>query len=185
MSLIDNLGEDSMENPEGELDKLIARIYKTEKYPVSDQFVVSDQLANQFAKEIAENCGVKAKNLNCRDCHYCYTIEITGKNLESDIQTNDLRMYLALSKLGNYAMIYWSVLKTRSFAFRRFDEFEPPDNFSQEAANCIEGIAATFGITVLKADVLREKYKVDYQGPIAGIDRNPEIWKLVFAEELH
>jgi hypothetical protein len=115
---------------------------------------------------------------------------IPGKNdLEkakpSNKRSGETKMFVALSKLGRYAMIYWFVSK-RIFLFKIGSHiFKSPDAYWNGIERCIIEAANELDIEIIDSTQLHDRFNVKYQGKIIGFDPNPELWKLLFTEELH
>jgi hypothetical protein len=180
-----------VDNIENNINALIDNVYNNNQYPHSKDFKVEEQLANEFLEKISNKCNVVAVNSRCPDCHYCFMLNITfGEgNINDQSSPNNFssksNMYVALSRLDKYAMIYWSFKKNSSLFSKIRNTFKPPEKSWVGIEICIRNIANELGIVVVDSALLSKIYNIKYRGSIIGYDPKPELWKLLFTEELH
>jgi len=143
-----------------------------------------------------------AELVTCPDCEYCFHIAIS-KNREIPIipyyskENNERKlwiqkygadynqMYLSVSRLGKYAMMYWSKYGRFIFMETRKLNYKPPDSHWEIVWKNIMAILESYQIKVVPPPLLYKIYRVKYKGKTIGYDKTPTLVKLLFTEELH
>lgn len=139
----------------------------------------------------------------CADCDYCYQLAISttydipiipdyhkkNRKRRSWIKKygkNHYQMYVALSKLGKYAIIYWSRYTYFLFLFEKIErkKIAPNDEWGN-TYKCVVTALKKNGIKLIQPSICQSTYKLKYEGRISGVDNQPTLEKLLFSEELH
>lgn len=192
-----------MTNIEDDISRLINKIYKNGLLcPTSDSFVTEEYLADKLVEEISIKCNVNIVRKRCPNCKYCYQIAVSsGKEMPiipdySPANTQrknwikrygdlNYQMYIALSKLSKYAMIYWTKYSYCLFMERLNHVYVPPSELWEGIDKCAKEIMQKMNIKTIDASLILRQYNVKYKGEIEGLDTQPSLIKLLFSEEMH
>jgi hypothetical protein len=187
---------------EKEIDELIKKIYKNKSYPSESDFLINEEKA----KEIYESLKRVVYETNsefkiCPDCNYCYYILVSESIKVPPMPdfkkgTNDRKiwvkkygryyyqMYIVISKLGRYALIYWSKYTPFLFGESQRIVYKCPSWKWKDLYDKIVSELQKMDIKLVPEKVLNKTKEIQYKGP-TYFDTSPTVLKLLFTEEVH
>ncbi len=191
-----------MNNIEFEIKELVNKVYQDKSYPDLADIVIEENIAREISEDISRACNTNSEFKECNDCDYCFQIAISESKktpILPDYKKKDNRrklwiktygrsnyqMYIALSKLGKYALIYWSKYSYVIFSEKINHRYTIPDNNWTKLYDCIKLILGKKHIEIVNNDLSIKTLNIKYKGKIEGIDNKPSLKKLLFTEELH
>ena len=191
-------------SPEQAIKVLIKKIYKDKKYPDESDLVISEEFLKELYEDIKRVCALNNVELKmCPECRYCYYIIISqSKNIpllpDHKKGSSDrslwlkrygrkyYQMYIAISRLGKFSLIYWN--RHFSFFFIESEKiiFDWPSKEWEENYNKVVGVLIGKDIKLVPASLISKRYPVQYENKITKIIENsPSLIELLFTDELH
>ena len=194
-----------MDNFKKQIEDIVLNIYKDKTYPNQNDLIVSRNDVHRVVQQLQSICLTNIELLNCQDCQYCFQIAASisleipiipnysydnksklRKKWIKDYGSDIYQMYIAISRLSKVAMLYWSKYKYSYFTGERsHNVLHPPNENWQKLISIIKDVLNKDNIIIIPENILIRRYNVTYKGVIEGIDRKPNLIKLLFSEELH
>ncbi len=192
---------EKMENIKTEVISIIKKIYNKNEYPAEMDLVLEKKNIDVLLQNLTRCLSTNVEFKDCHECEYNYSIAISdskdvpiipdymkgcGKRSAwiKKFGKDHYQMYLSMSRLGRYAMFYWT--KYSYFLFERSKErYQYPHNGWRPIIATLTDTLSELNIKLIPPLLLRETLDIDYDGKIEGLDKHPSILKLLFGEELH